>query len=313
MPLPTRSSEGTDPDDRRVARTGSRPRRRRPGGARAAMRRHDRNGSPGHGTAAARPGRAGIRTHPRYDAETVSSPEPHCAPSSGASASPSCCVSPSSPPVSSRSTATSTTRWRRSRASTSTTASIGTHGVNYLIIGSDSRAFVEDSSEQAAFGSASDTGPPRSDTLMVLHADGDKTYAVSFPRDLWVDIPGKGKGKINAAYNDGPQKVVDILKANFNIDINHYLEVNFIAFSSWSTRSAPSASTSRRRRATSTPRKRAIPASSSTPRDACSSPAIVRCSTCARATCSSSIRPPASGRRSTPSPTSRASSASRRS
>ena len=36
--------------------------------------------------------------------------------------------------------------------------------------------------------------------------------------------------KINAAYNDGPQKVVDMLKADFNIDINHYLEVNFIAF-----------------------------------------------------------------------------------
>ena len=65
---------------------------------------------------------------------------------------------------------------------------------------------------------------------MVLHADGDQTYAVSFPRDLWVNVPGKGMAKINAAYNDGPQKVVDMLKADFNIDINHYLEVNFIAF-----------------------------------------------------------------------------------
>ena len=111
-----------------------------------------------------------------------------------------------------------------------TTAPVGSHGVNYLIIGSDSRAFVEDGSQQAAFGSESDTGPARSDTLMVLHADGDQTYAVSFPRDLWVNVPGKGMAKINAAYNDGPQKVVDMLKADFNIDINHYLEVNFIAF-----------------------------------------------------------------------------------
>jgi anionic cell wall polymer biosynthesis LytR-Cps2A-Psr (LCP) family protein len=53
---------------------------------------------------------------------------------------------------------------------------------------------------------------------MVLHADGDKTYAVSFPRDLWVDIPGKGKGKINAAYNDGPQKVVDTFPARADKD-----------------------------------------------------------------------------------------------
>ena len=65
---------------------------------------------------------------------------------------------------------------------------------------------------------------------MVLHADGQASYAVSFPRDLWVDIPGRGNAKINAAYNDGPQKVVDTLKADFNIDINHYLEVNFVAF-----------------------------------------------------------------------------------
>ena len=111
-----------------------------------------------------------------------------------------------------------------------TTAPVGSQGVNYLIVGSDSRAFVENGTDQAAFGSVSDTGPARSDTLMVLHADGDQTYAVSFPRDLWVDVPGKGMAKINAAYNDGPQKVVDMLKADFNLDINHYLEVNFVAF-----------------------------------------------------------------------------------
>ncbi len=102
--------------------------------------------------------------------------------------------------------------------------------MNYLIVGSDSRAFVEDGTDQAAFGSESDTGPARSDTLMVLHTEGDQAYAVSFPRDLWVQIPGKGMSKINSAYNDGPQKVVDMLKADFNLDINHYLEVNFVAF-----------------------------------------------------------------------------------
>ena len=111
-----------------------------------------------------------------------------------------------------------------------TTAPVGSHGVNYLIVGSDSRAFVEDGTDQAAFGSESDTGPARSDTLMVLHTEGDQAYAVSFPRDLWVEIPGKGMSKINSAYNDGPQKVVDMLKADFDLDINHYLEVNFVAF-----------------------------------------------------------------------------------
>jgi LCP family protein required for cell wall assembly len=111
-----------------------------------------------------------------------------------------------------------------------TTDPVGAHGINYLIVGSDSRAFVEDGQDQAAFGDTKDTGPPRSDTLMVLHADGAASYVVSFPRDLWVTIPNKGKSKINAAYNEGPQSVVDTMKSNFDIPINHYVEINFVAF-----------------------------------------------------------------------------------
>jgi LCP family protein required for cell wall assembly len=103
---------------------------------------------------------------------------------------------------------------------------------NYLVIGSDSRDFVESSGEQQAFGTSADTGPPKSDTLMVVHIDpGAKTsLLVSFPRDLLVNIPGHGRDLINAAFNDGPQKVVDTLKADFGVDINHYVEVNFKAF-----------------------------------------------------------------------------------
>jgi len=110
------------------------------------------------------------------------------------------------------------------------TATSSTNGTNYLIIGSDSRAFVDNPIDQAALGTASDNGPPRSDTMMVLHADGPRSFAVSFPRDTWVTIPGRGEMKINAAFNDGPQKVVDTLQQNFNIPINHYLEVNFVTF-----------------------------------------------------------------------------------
>jgi len=105
------------------------------------------------------------------------------------------------------------------------------HGVNFLIVGSDSRKFVSDQSEYNAFSDAqTQSAPPRSDTMMVLHADGDNSYAVSFPRDLWVDIPGKGQAKLNAAFNDGPQKVVDTLQSDFNVPVNHYLEVDFETF-----------------------------------------------------------------------------------
>ena len=112
-----------------------------------------------------------------------------------------------------------------------TTSPVEPNGMNFLIIGSDSRSFVDNQIDYGAF-SDKDTqnAPPRSDTMMVLHANGDNSYAVSFPRDLWVNIPGKGEAKMNSAFNDGPQKVVDTLQADFDLPINHYLEVDFETF-----------------------------------------------------------------------------------
>jgi LCP family protein required for cell wall assembly len=109
-------------------------------------------------------------------------------------------------------------------------------GANYLIIGSDTRAFATDPGDVEAFGSpeAPDTSGQRSDTLMVAHVEPgpQKTFVVSFPRDLMVDVPGlPGKNRINAAYSTGgAQAVIDTLKENFGIEINHYLEVDFKTF-----------------------------------------------------------------------------------
>ncbi len=105
-------------------------------------------------------------------------------------------------------------------------------GGNYLIIGSDTRAFVENATQQDAFGSAEQEGGQRSDTMMVLHVDPKTktSLAVSFPRDLLVEVPGKGTVQINSVFNDGPQAVIDMMKTAFDLDINHYVEVNFEAF-----------------------------------------------------------------------------------
>jgi polyisoprenyl-teichoic acid--peptidoglycan teichoic acid transferase len=107
---------------------------------------------------------------------------------------------------------------------------------NFVLIGSDTRANVQTPEERQAFGDASTEGGQRSDTLMVVHVDPEaKTgFLVSFPRDLQVNIPGLGQSKINAAFNTdsggGPQRVVDTLKQNFNIPIQHYVEVDFESF-----------------------------------------------------------------------------------
>jgi LCP family protein required for cell wall assembly len=104
-------------------------------------------------------------------------------------------------------------------------------GANYLLIGSDSRSFVTETGE-TAFGDESDAGGQRSDTIMVLHTDPDSGRAllVSFPRDLWVDVPGQGAARINTAFNDGPQAVIDTLDQNFSVPIHHYVEVDFDSF-----------------------------------------------------------------------------------
>jgi LCP family protein required for cell wall assembly len=107
-------------------------------------------------------------------------------------------------------------------------------GSNFLLIGSDTRAFVDNAAQAGAFGDANTESGQRSDTLMVAHVEpgSQRTFVVSFPRDLMVNIPGiSGKNRINMAYSaGGPELVIQTLKANFDIDINHYLEVDFQSF-----------------------------------------------------------------------------------
>lgn len=113
------------------------------------------------------------------------------------------------------------------------TAATSSGPLNFLLVGSDSRAFTKGNSDaQQHFGTDQSNAGQRSDTLMVLHVDPDRhqTVVVSFPRDMWVNIPGRGRSKINAAYNDGPQKVIDMLQADYNIKINHFVRVDFVSF-----------------------------------------------------------------------------------
>src|SRR5947207_7897232 len=78
-------------------------------------------------------------------------------------------------------------------------------GCNFLLLGSDSRTGLS-KSQQQAFGSNRDIGgSQRSDTIMVVHIPpgNQKATILSFPRDLWVHIPGHGVDKINAAFEGG--------------------------------------------------------------------------------------------------------------
>jgi LCP family protein required for cell wall assembly len=105
---------------------------------------------------------------------------------------------------------------------------------NYLIIGSDTRAFVADPDDLDDFGDPVEQAGQRSDTILIAHVDPDEETGllVSFPRDLWVEIPGEGEGRINAAFGgeNGPRRLIETIKQNFDVDIHHYLEVDFAGF-----------------------------------------------------------------------------------
>jgi LCP family protein required for cell wall assembly len=108
---------------------------------------------------------------------------------------------------------------------------------NILLVGSDSRAFVDNSTQVKAFGNSSDAGGQRSDVTMVARfVPATKTVTVlSIPRDLWVDIPGhgtiRGMNRINAAFNNGPDLLIQTIEKVLHIPINHYVSVGFPGFS----------------------------------------------------------------------------------
>jgi LCP family protein required for cell wall assembly len=72
-----------------------------------------------------------------------------------------------------------------------------------------------------------------SDTLMIIHvpADHSSVSVVSLPRDSWVNIPGHGMNKINAAFGlGGPKLMVRTVEEDTGLTINDYAEVDFLGF-----------------------------------------------------------------------------------
>jgi LCP family protein required for cell wall assembly len=93
-------------------------------------------------------------------------------------------------------------------------------GRTYLVAGSDKRGSggVNDTTEGA-----------RTDSLLIVHvAPNDRAYLISLPRDSYVDIPGHGADKINAAYAyGGPELLVETVQGLTGMHIDHFAEVGF--------------------------------------------------------------------------------------
>ena len=126
------------------------------------------------------------------------------------------------------------------RVDLSGTAFVGTKGlrsadpVNFLVVGADSDdGLAANDPVRKARGNVSGI---RSDTIMVVRLEPKTGQAkvLSFPRDLWVDIPGHGKGRINQALEFSPTGkpalLIATLKQDFRIVVNHYVQVDFAGF-----------------------------------------------------------------------------------
>ncbi|MGH3500073.1 MAG: LCP family protein, partial [Nocardioidaceae bacterium] len=103
-----------------------------------------------------------------------------------------------------------------------------TPGTTYLLVGSDSREGLT-KAEQNDLGTGAAAGQ-RTDTIILLHVtSGDgPNVMLSIPRDSYVDIPGHGKGKINASFAyGGADLLVQTVERATDVRVDDYIEIGF--------------------------------------------------------------------------------------
>lgn len=97
---------------------------------------------------------------------------------------------------------------------------------NILLLGSDSREVGADPAQWQA-------GSQRADAIMIVQVSGDRqnVAVMSLPRDSWVEIPGHGQNKLNAAYSlGGPSLMVATVEQLTAIHLDHVVVADFSSF-----------------------------------------------------------------------------------
>lgn len=90
--------------------------------------------------------------------------------------------------------------------------------INFLLLGIDKRKNETKS---------------HTDTIMVAQYDpnNDKVKLISLMRDMFVEVPGYKKWKINTAYFlEGPELLRKTIQQNFGLDVQYYMMVDFKGF-----------------------------------------------------------------------------------
>jgi LCP family protein required for cell wall assembly len=90
--------------------------------------------------------------------------------------------------------------------------------INILLLGADRRPY------EAGF---------RTDTIILVTVNTElgKVNITSFPRDLWLTLPGWGMSRINTAWTYGGWNMLhETFKHNFGIDVDYHMLVDFSSF-----------------------------------------------------------------------------------
>lgn len=116
---------------------------------------------------------------------------------------------------------------------------------NLLVVGNDDRSnLTKQQIKELKVGSV---GGLLTDTMMIIHvpADGSRATMISFPRDSYVEIPGYGMNKLNAAYKFGYDEAGGDLNAKrtagaalltrtisklTGLTIDHFVQVTLLGF-----------------------------------------------------------------------------------
>ncbi len=117
---------------------------------------------------------------------------------------------------------------------------------NILIVGNDDRSQMTNAQiHELKVGK--DGGSLNTDTMMIVHvpADGSQATLISLPRDSYVNIPGYGMNKLNAAYPNGylntkgsrnakiaggANLLIHTVENLTGLNIDHFVEVSLLGF-----------------------------------------------------------------------------------
>jgi len=112
---------------------------------------------------------------------------------------------------------------------------------NILLVGDDHRPEGATQAELDQLSTTQDGGGTNTDTMMILHipANGKSATLISLPRDSWVEVPGHGMNKLNAAFSlggggsdptAGAKLLIQTVQNLTGLSIDHYVRVSLLGF-----------------------------------------------------------------------------------